>query len=361
MKTMKKSITLFLTLGMAATFVACGSSGAGEKDQKYIGVAMPTQSGQRWNQDGQNMKTMLEEAGYQVDLQYAEDVVETQVSQIENMITKGVDVLVVAPVESSSLTDVVDKAADAGIPVISYDRLIMNTENVSYYATFDNFQVGVLQAEYIVDQLDLNGSDASYNLELFGGDPGDNNAFFFYDGAMSVLQPYIDEGKLVVKSGQVGMDVCGILNWDAAATQARMDNLLTSTYADGSRVDVVLSPSDLQTYGIISSLKNSGYGTEKLPLPIVTGQDAETAAIKSIIAGEQSMTIFKDTRVVAGKVVGMVQSILEGGTAEVNDTETYNNGAKTVESYLLDPVVVTIDNYKSVLIDSGYYTEAQLQ
>ena len=198
MKTMKKSITLFLTLGMSATFVACGSSGAGKEDQKYIGVAMPTQSGQRWNQDGQNMKTMLEEAGYQVDLQYAEDVVETQVSQIENMITKGVDVLVVAPVESSSLTDVVDKAADAGIPVISYDRLIMNTENVSYYATFDNFQVGVLQAEYIVDQLDLNGSDASYNLELFGGDPGDNNAFFFYDGAMSVLQPYIDEGKLVV-------------------------------------------------------------------------------------------------------------------------------------------------------------------
>lgn len=356
---MRKVMAAVLAVAMVLSLAACG--GKKEDDQKYVGVSMPTQSTQRWNQDGANMKTMLEEAGYKVDLQYAEDVVETQVSQIENMITKGVDVLVVAPVEASSLSDVIDKAAKAEIPVISYDRLIMNTENLSYYATFDNFEVGVLQANFLVENLGLVNGSGPFNIEVFGGDPGDNNAFFFYDGAMSVLQPYVEQGKLVIKSGQVGMDVCGILNWDVAATQARMDNLLTSNYSDGSRVDAVLCPTDLQSYGIISSLKNSGYGTANLPLPLITGQDAETAAVKSIIADELSMTIFKDTRALAKKVVEMVDAILKGETAETNDSSTYNNGVKVVDSYLLKPMVVTKDNYENVLIDSGYYTADQLK
>lgn len=354
-----RKIVALLCVALAMTMAFAGGASE-DSDKPYVGVSMPTQSTQRWNQDGNNMKAMLEGAGYRVDLQFAEDIVETQVSQIENMITRGVDVLVIAPVESSSLSSVVDRAADAGIPVISYDRLIMNTENISYYATFDNFECGVLQGQFIIDSLGLEDGNGPFNIELFGGDPGDNNAFFFYDGAISVLQPYFDNGQLVIKSGQTGMDVCGVLNWDVAATQARMDNLLTSNYADGSRVDAILCPTDLQSYGIVSSLKNSGYGTAELPFPVITGQDSETAAVKSIIAGELSMTIFKDTRALAAKVVEMVNAILTETTVEVNDTSTYNNGVKVVDSYLLSPVVVTKDNYKEVLVDSGYYTEDQL-
>lgn len=364
---MRKLLASILALSMSVALIGCNSAGTGNEtnessgDKKVVGIALPTKSSQRWIDDGNNMKAKFEEMGYTVDMQYAEDVVENQVSQIENMITKGVDVLVIASIDGEVLTDVIAKAADLKIPVIAYDRLIRGSEHISYYATFDNFKVGVLEGNYIIEKLGLDkGEKGPFNIELFGGSPDDNNAYFFYDGALSVLQPYIDSKALVVKSGQMGMDKVSTLRWDGSTAQSRMDNLLT-TYYSTEKVDAVLSPYDGLSIGILSSLKSVGYGTAEQPLPIVTGQDAEIPSVKSIIAGEQTQTVFKDTRTLAEKTVQMVQAVLDGKEAEVNDTKTYDNGKKVVPSYLCDPVSIDIENYKEVLIDSGYYTEDQLK
>lgn len=350
----------WIALGLAGLMIFSLTGCAKGNNDKLVGVAMPTKSSQRWIQDGDNMKKLLEEKGYKVDLQYGEDNVDNQVAQIENMISKGAKVLVIASIDGEALTDVLKKAADAGIQVIAYDRLIRNSDNVSYYATFDNYKVGVLQAESIVKGLDLENQAGTFNIELFGGSPDDNNAYFFYDGAMSILQPYIDQGKLIVKSGQMGMDKVSTLRWDGATAQARMDNIL-SAYYTSDRVHAVLSPYDGISIGVISSLKSIGYGSSDMPMPIVSGQDAEIPSIKSIIAGEQYSTIFKDTRVLAEKCVKMVDAIFNGTEPEINDTTTYDNGVKVVPSYLCEPVPVDKTNYKEVLIDSGYYTEADLQ
>ncbi|MBB2673464.1 UNVERIFIED_ORG: putative multiple sugar transport system substrate-binding protein [Rhizobium esperanzae] len=354
---MKSIISL---MAAAAFGVASFVMPAMAQDKGLVGIAMPTKSSARWIDDGNNIVKQLEAAGYKTDLQYADDDIPNQLSQIENMVTKGAKVLVIASIDGTTLSDVLQKAHDAGIKVIAYDRLIRDSANVDYYATFDNFQVGVLQATSIVDALGLKDGKGPFNIELFGGSPDDNNAFFFYDGAMSVLQPYIDSGKLVVKSGQTGMDKVGTLRWDAATAQARMDNLLSANYTD-AKVDAVLSPYDGLSIGIISSLKGVGYGSADQPLPIVSGQDAEIPSVKSIIAGEQHSTVFKDTRELAKVTVAMVDAVMSGKEPEVNDTKTYDNGVKVVPSYLLKPVSVDKTNYKQVLIDSGYYTEDKLK
>lgn len=325
-----------------------------------IGVSMPTKSSARWIADGDNMVKSLKEKGYSVDLQYAEDDIPNQLAQIENMITKGVKVLVIAAIDGTTLSDALQQAASKGIKVIAYDRLIRNSKNVDYYATFDNFQVGVLQASYIEKALGLKEGKGPFNIELFGGSPDDNNAYFFYNGAMSVLEPYIKSGKLVVRSGQLGMDKVSTLRWDGAVAQARMDNLLSAYYAD-KRVDAVLSPYDGLSIGIISSLKGVGYGSGKQAMPVITGQDAEVQSVKSILNKEQTSTVFKDTRELAKVAANMVDAMLSGKQVEVNDTKTYENGVKTVPSYLLKPVSVDASNWKETLIASGYYTEAQVK
>ncbi|MBD8070594.1 multiple monosaccharide ABC transporter substrate-binding protein [Bacillus sp. PS06] len=358
---MKKALSIFLALALIVVLAACsGGKESSGGEAGYVGIAMPTKSSERWVYDGENMVKEFEALGYKTDLQYAEDVVENQVSQIENMITKGVDVLVVASIDGEALTDVLEKANNEGIKVVAYDRLIRNSEHVTYYATFDNFKVGVLHGTYIEEKLGLKDGEGPFNIELFAGSPDDNNAYFFFDGAMSILQPYIDSGKLVVKSGQTSFEQAATLRWDGATAQARMDNLLSGSYAS-ERVDAVLSPYDGISIGIISSLKGVGYGSADKPLPVVTGQDAELASVKSIINGEQTQTVFKDTRELAKKAVEMAEAVLKGEEAEVNDTETYDNGVKVVPSYLLEPVSVDIDNYKEILVDGGYWTEEDLK
>jgi putative multiple sugar transport system substrate-binding protein len=349
------SILAALALG-AVSMVSTASA----QDKGTIGVSMPTKSSARWIADGDSMVKSLKEKGYTADLQYAEDDIPNQLAQIENMVTKGVKVLVIAAIDGTTLSDALQKAADKGVKVIAYDRLIRNSKNVDYYATFDNFQVGVLQASYIEKALGLKEGKGPFNIELFGGSPDDNNAFFFYNGAMSVLDPYIKSGKLVVASGQTGMDKVSTLRWDGAVAQARMDNLLSAYYTD-KRVDAVLSPYDGLSIGIISSLKGVGYGSPKQPMPVVTGQDAEVPSVKSILAKEQTSTVFKDTRDLAKVAANMVDAMLTGKTVEVNDTKTYENGVKTVPSYLLKPVSVDASNWKEVLVASGYYTENQIK
>ena len=323
-----------------------------------VGIAMPTKSSMRWIADGDNIVKVLRERGYGTDLQYAEDDVPNQLSQIENMITKGVKVLVIAAIDGTTLSDVLGQAARAGIKVIAYDRLIRKSPDVDYYATFDNFQVGVLQAQSLLAGLKPREGKGPLNIELFGGSPDDNNAFFFYDGAMSVLKPMLDAGKLVVGSKQTGMDKVATLRWDGAAAQARMDNLL-SAYYSSKPVDAVLSPYDGISIGIISSLKGVGYGSGGTPMAIVSGQDCEVPSVKAILAGEQYASIFKDTRDLARVTADMVDALLSGKVPAVNDTTTYDNGVKVVPAYLLKPVIVDKSNWKQTLVESGYYKASQ--
>jgi len=348
-----------LALVTAALALTAGSP-ARAQDKGTIGVSMPTKSSARWISDGDSMVKSLKEKGYKADLQYAEDDIPNQLAQVENMITKKVKVLVIAAIDGTTLSNALQKAADNGIKVIAYDRLIRGSKNVDYYATFDNFQVGVLQANSIVDKLGLKQGKGPFNIELFGGSPDDNNAFFFYDGAMSVLKPYLDSGKLVVRSKQMGMQKVGTLRWDGAVAQARMDNLLSAYYGN-ARVDAVLSPYDGLSIGIISSLKGVGYGTPKQPMPVISGQDAEVPSVKAILRGDQYSTVFKDTRELAKVTVELIDDALSGKQPKINDTKTYNNGIKVVPSYLLKPVSVDASNWKPVLIDSGYYKESQVK
>ncbi|WP_416351993.1 multiple monosaccharide ABC transporter substrate-binding protein [Subtercola sp. RTI3] len=360
---------------MVVSLAACSSGssspssstgGAAAGAGGLIGVAMPTKSSERWIADGNNIKQQLEAAGYTVDLEYAEDDIPTQVTQLENMITKGAKALIIASIDGTTLTNTLQNAKDNNIPVIAYDRLIRNSPNVDYYATFDNYKVGVEQATSLLTGLKVldasgnkTGTKGPFNIELFAGSPDDNNATFFFNGAMDTLKPYITDGTLVVKSGQTDFNTVATLRWDPATAQARMENILTSTYSNGTtKVNGILSPYDGLSRGIISALTSAGYTTADIP--VITGQDAELDSVKAINAGEQYSTIYKDTRELAKVAVAMATAVLTGATPQTNDTKTYNNGIKVVPAQLLQPVTVTKDNVKSVLIDGGYYTAAQV-
>lgn len=368
-------ISMMLSAAMAATLLAgCGSGSASsgaaapaapaaqaaapaQTGGLKVGVSMPTKDLQRWNQDGANMEKELKAAGYEVDLQYASNDVQTQVSQVENMISSGAKVLVIAAIEGSSLGEALDMAKEAQIPVIAYDRLLMNSDAVSYYATFDNYMVGTVQGQYVEKTLDLKNAAGPFNIEFTAGDPGDNNATFFFNGAFDVLKPYIEAGKLKVVSGQTKFEEVATPTWSTETAQNRAENILSSFYADGTNVDVWLCSNDSTALGVENALAANYKGN----YPIITGQDCDIENTKNMIAGKQSMSVFKDTRTLASQVVKMVGQILKGEKVDVNDEKSYDNGKGIVPSFLCEPVFADADNYKALLIDSGYYTEDQLK
>ncbi|MEU6536699.1 multiple monosaccharide ABC transporter substrate-binding protein [Streptomyces sp. NPDC047000] len=370
MRTRRATLAAIATAAsLALTLSACGQSGSGGSKEKggdakgaTIGIAMPTKSSERWIADGKNVVKNLESKGYKTKLVYGEDDPDQQVSQVENLITQGVKALIIASIDNKSMNNVLQQAADAKIPVISYDRLILGTKNVDYYASFDNEKVGELQGNYILEKLGLkDGSKKGpFNIELFAGSNDDNNTRYFFSGAMKVLQPFIDKKQLVVRSGQTNLTQVTTLRWDGGTAQKRMDDILTSAYKS-QRVDAVLSPYDGISIGILSALKSDDYGSKDKPLPVVTGQDAEVASVKSIIAGEQSMTVYKDTRKLADVASTMVDDLLNGKKPQTNDDKTYNNGAKVVPAYLLTPVSVDKTNYQKEVVDSGYIKASDLK
>ena len=380
-KIIKKTLSAMLALLVVINLAACGKTNdkttgntdtgtkteTEDKDKttngKKVGVAMPTQSSQRWILDGDNIKKQLEALGYEVDLQYAEDDVQAQVSQIENLITNGADALVIAAIDSSALVNVLAEAKANNIPVIAYDRLLMDTDAVSYYATFDNEGFGVAIGKYIEEKMQLATAAAegrSYNIEFFMGSPDDNNAVFLDRGIHKVLDQYLESGVLKSQSGQVTFDKTNTLRWSQETAQKRCEDILSGYYGNGEHLDIVASAFDGLSYGVAAALMGAGY-TPGEGWPLITGQDAEVMAVKNIISGTQAMSIYKDTRLLAEKAVTMIQAVLEGKEPEINDTTTYNNNVITVPSYLCTPVAVDKDNYKEVLVDSGYYTEDQLK
>ena len=347
---MKKMLLVLLCVALA--MVCVGAFAEGEK----VGVSMPTKDLQRWNQDGENMKNLLEGAGYEVDLQFASNDVQQQLNQVTNMINNGAKVVIISAVEGSSLGSALDLAKEKGVTVIAYDRLLMESDAVSYYATFDNYKVGTVQGTYIKEALDLDNAAGPFNLEVTAGDPGDNNALYFYQGAIDVLQPYIDAGKLVVKSGQLAFADVATPTWKTEVAQNRATSVLAN-YADGSNIDAWLCSNDSTALGVINALEDNYDGE----WPIITGQDCDKSNVKKMIEGKQSMSVFKDTRTLAAQVVKMVGQILKGETVDVNDTTTYNNNVITVPSFLCEPVFGSADNYMELLIDSGYYKLEDIQ
>lgn len=329
-------------------------------EKKTVGVAMPTRTSERWINDGMNMKAKLETLGYEVDLQYADDDIELQISQIEKMIQAQVDCLVIASIDSTQLTDSLEQAREKDIPVIAYDRLLMDTDAVAYYASFDNKVVGTLIGRYIDEKMDLKGAKKrgeSYTIEFFMGSPDDNNSLFLYYGLMEVLQPYLDDGTLLCRSGETAYEDTCILRWSKETARLRCQDIL-DTYYQSEPLDIACSAFDGFAYGIIQACKRAGYTAEKWPL--ITGQDSEREAVANIAEGTQAMSVFKDSRILSSKCVAMVQAVLENTEPEINDVTTYHNNVITVPSYLCESVVVDADNYDNVLIQSGYYTKEQI-
>ncbi|MFV0466957.1 MAG: substrate-binding domain-containing protein [Lachnospiraceae bacterium] len=345
----------------AATTEATGGTGT-------IGIAMPTKSLERWNRDGSYLQEQFEAQGYTVELTYSDNDADQQVNDIQNLIADSVDILVVAAIDGESLSTVLADAKDQGIPVISYDRLIMNTDAISYYVSFDNYTVGQLQGQYIIDTLDLaNAGDTVFNMEITAGDPADNNATFFYNGAVDTLQSYIDAGTIVIPSGQTAFTDVATAQWDTATAMDRMQNILASYYADGTQLDIALCSNDSTALGVTQAIESDYAGSNS---PIITGQDGDEANLKNILDGKQSMTVYKAVANEAVVTLNLAMAILNGETPNeslitdsgwefscVYDTESYDNGTGVIPSYLLTPDVVTKDNYKELLVDTGYYTE----
>ena len=369
----KYFICLFLSAFVVIVLSACGSDFDGYVDENVdytnntftveetnghkIGVSMPTKDLQRWVQDGENMKSQLHNFGYTVDLLYANNDKNLQNEQIKSMIDSGCEVLVIGAIDGSAIAESLETAKKAGVVVIAYDRLIMGSDAINYYATFDNQLVGTLQGQYIVDALDLKNTQGPYHIELFTGSSDDNNCNFFFGGALEVLQPYINTGKLIVTSGQTTKEQCYTQGWSTDIARERMENILKTYYADGTKLDAVLSSTDSVALGIAEALSAQYNGD----FPLLTGQDCDINAVKNIINGKQSMSIFKDTRNLAAKVVEMIDAIISDETVPINDTTTYNNGTGIIPTLLCDPVFADKNNYKEILVDSGYYTEDQFK
>ncbi|GAA3603918.1 sugar ABC transporter substrate-binding protein [Kineosporia mesophila] len=362
---LRKVLAGLATAGLALALTACGSD-AVPADSVYanvgakIGISLPNETSDRWAGDGGAMATQFKAMGYTVDVKYGADDAAKQVKQVQAMVDEDVDLLVITAIDGSSMTDVLAKAAAKNIKIIAYDRLLTKTPNIDYQATFDNTRVGVMQANLIVDKLGLKSADSGpFTIELFAGHSGDANAKSFWNGSMSVLRKYIARGQLVVKSGQNRFAQTAIDLYSSDLAEARMKKILRANYASED-LDAVLSPYDGMTIGIIKALKADGYGTDAKPWPITSGQDSELPSVKSIIDGEQTATIFKDTRELAKVAVQQGNALLTGTDPIVNDTTTYDNGVKKVPTYLLYPVAVDKTNYKTLLVDSGYIKAADL-
>ncbi|WP_168581402.1 substrate-binding domain-containing protein [Gephyromycinifex aptenodytis] len=329
-----------------------------------VGVSMPTKSLERWNRDGAHLSEKLTGMGYKTTVQYADNKTDVQISQLQNMITQNVDVLVIAPIDGTVLGPVIAQAKAKHIPVLAYDRLIENTDGLSYYVSFDNFHVGELQGEYIVENLGLDKGKGPFNIEIFGGSPDDPNAAQFFAGAWSKLQPYVAAGKLVSPSGKVPASPTdwkkiGILGWDSSKAQSEMQTRLNSFYIGSTKLDVVLSPNDSLALGIEQAIGARGFKPGS-NWPLITGQDADKANTLNILAGKQAMTVWKDTRLLGDRAALMVDQLVKGQTVEITPGKEYDNGKVKVPTFLLTPTVVTADNVRSTVVEGGFYSAAEL-
>ncbi|MDF1487553.1 substrate-binding domain-containing protein [Tessaracoccus caeni] len=315
-----------------------GGGGEGFAADATIGVALPWLGTQNWAEADTMFKAKLEEAGFKAVVQAADNKVPSQQQQIESMVEQGAKVIVVGPIDGTQLGSVLETAKAAGVYILGYDRMIENTEAVDGVIQFGSVRTGQLQGQSLLDGLATKG-DGPYNIELFAGGPADPNAGLFFQGAMEVLQPKIDDGTLTVVSGQTDFTQAATQDWDNSKAQARMDSILAGNY-EGKQLDGVLSPNDGIARAILTSNQQAGRD-----LPIVTGLDAENESVKWIADGRQYSTVAKPTDQLVGKTIELIQALQSTGTLP-EPSEKADNGAKEVGIYQLDPLVVTKDNLK---------------
>ncbi|MBE5911967.1 MAG: sugar ABC transporter substrate-binding protein [Pseudobutyrivibrio sp.] len=351
---------------MATTFAGCGESreGAGDaasdtttatsetteattsefpgfEEGATIGVSLPWLGTQNWKEAEEMFTEQLTAAGYNPIVQAADQKVTQQQQQIESMIENGAKVIVVGPVDGSQLGSVLEQAKEAGVYVIGYDRLLENTSGVDGVVQFGSVKTGELQAQALLDGLQEWKGDGPYNIELFGGGPADPNAPNFFTGAMSVLQPYIDDGTLTVVSGQTDFTECATVDWDNSKAQSRMDTLLSGFYSD-KEIDGVLCPNDGIARACITACENAGQ-----EIPVVSGLDAENESVEWVWAGKQYSTVAKPTEDLVAQTIEIIDSLQAGNGMPATDV-TADNGVIDVPIYELPPVVVTKDNAKEV-------------
>ncbi len=361
MRTLAKAVAVTSVIALALT--GCGRDeptepgGEGEEAAEafpadsIIGVSLPQKTSENWVLAEQLFNDGLAEAGFEADVQFANGGVSEQQNQIQSMVTKGAKVIVVGAIDGSQLGSQLEAAKDSGAVVLAYDRLVKETEAVDYYVAYDNFEVGVLQGNALLEGMAAKKPEGPYNIELFAGSPDDANAQVFFDGAMSVLQPKIDDGTLVVTSGQTDFNQVVTQGWKAENAQKRMDTLMTGSYTS-AELHGVLSPNDTLARAVMLSVADAGK-----PNPVVTGQDSEVESVKSIMAGEQYSTINKDTRALVAATIEMVQAFQKGEEPEITDTESYDNGVKVVPANLLPPQIVTKENAKEAYKDDPTLSE----
>ena len=321
------------------------AASAGFDEGATIGVALPQKTSENWVLAEELFNDGLKDAGFEGIVQFANGGVAEQQNQISAMVTNGAKVIIVGAIDGSQLGTQLKAAKDAGATVIAYDRLVTNTKDVDYYVAYDNFKVGELQGQALLDGLKDKKGEAPYNVELLAGSPDDANAKVFFDGAMSVLQPKIDDGTLKIVSGQKTFEQAVTQGWKSENAQKRMDTILTGSYTKED-LDGILSPNDTLARAALTSVEQQGKD-----LPVVTGQDSEVESVKLIMEGKQYSTINKDTRALVESSIEMVKALQKGEEPKVTDADSYDNGSKTVPANLLEPLIVTQENVKEAYVD----------
>lgn len=367
---MKKFLALLLALVMTLSLVACGGGDTTANNEntdndgaQTVGISMPTKSLERWNRDGSYLKEQFEKAGYNVLLTYSDNDNNQQNNDIANMLAENIDLLIVAAIDGEALAQTLADAKDQNVPVIAYDRMITNSDAVNYYVSFDNYTVGVLQAQYVIDKLDLaNAGDKTYNIEFTAGDPADNNAGFFFNGAYDTLKTYIDAGTLKIPSGKTTFEQVATPAWSTDTAMENFQNTLASYYSDGTVLDIALCSNDSTAMGVAKAITSDYAGSNT---PLVTGQDGDIANLQNIVDGVQTMTVYKNVADEAGVTLVLAQALLAGETIDASlcskfaveaacNTTDYSNGTTAATSFLLVPYSIDAENLQ-LLVDTGNY------
>lgn len=367
---MKKFLALLLALVMTLSLVACGGGDTPANNEnsdndgaQTVGISMPTKSLERWNRDGSYLKEQFEKAGYNVLLTYSDNDNNQQNNDIANMLAENIDLLIVAAIDGEALAQTLADAKDQNVPVIAYDRMITNSDAVNYYVSFDNYTVGVLQAQYVIDKLDLaNAGDKTYNIEFTAGDPADNNAGFFFNGAYDTLKTYIDAGTLKIPSGKTTFEQVATPAWSTDTAMENFQNTLASYYSDGTVLDIALCSNDSTAMGVAKAITSDYAGSNT---PLVTGQDGDIANLQNIVDGVQTMTVYKNVADEAGVTLVLAQALLAGETIDASlcskfaveaacNTTDYSNGTNAATSFLLVPYSIDAENLQ-LLVDTGNY------
>ncbi len=331
-----KILCATLILILAAAISGCSESTLGGSGSKNIAVCFPNTT-ESWQRNGDTLTKLLQEEGFNVDVQFS-DTIEKQQQQVKDAIAKKPGCIVIAAIDSAAFVDVLEDAKKNNVPVIAFERMLLNSDAVSYYASFDGAAVGEAMGEYFESVLNLKSGAGPYNIEFFAGSTTDSGAGIYFSNAMKILEPYLRSGQLVCRSGQTNFEQVAVAEWNSANARPRIRDIFNKYYSDAT-LNVVLSPNDDIAGVLLEEFKAAGK-----PFPLISGLDGDPAAFDRIRAGQQTFTVAKDPEVLTSKCVRMIKAVVEGTQPDINDVTNYNNGVKVIPAYLCTPQIVDRTN-----------------